>query len=210
MLSSYLYFAGEIGAKEVIIHPVLNPVFISKPDDFALPLRMRDSARRSLDELIPVAQKAKVRILLENLSYLCNYPLLTMKELRQFVELYPPESVGLVIDTGHAKMRQDDPAQEIRIAGERLYGTHLHDTDEKGTDDYHWVPTHGAINWGSILNALAEVKYAGTLNFEIANGRFGESPEELARICYKMGVDWITAFEKGPGCRELPKNKKGD
>jgi len=84
----------------------------------------------------------------------------------------------------------DDPAEEIRIAGDRLYGTHLQDTDKEGTYDYHWVPTHGSLNWDIIRSALAEVRYTGIWTFEVVKGKFGESPEELACICHKLAVSW--------------------
>ena len=190
ILSNYICFAGEIGADAIIIHPVPNPIFVPEPKDSILPQHMRDSAYRSLDELVPIAQKAKLCILLENLPYLCNYPLLTMKELRPFVDLYPQEYVGLVIDIGHTRVHGDDIVEEIRIAGDRLYGTHLHDTDKEGTNDYHWVPTHGSLNWDIIRSTLTEVKYTGVWTFEVNNGRFGESPEELACICHRLAVSW--------------------
>ena len=70
-----------------------------------------------LDELVPVAQETGVRLLFENLSYDCDYPLLSLAELREAFEPYPAESAGLVIDTGHAVISGRDPAGEIHAAG---------------------------------------------------------------------------------------------
>ena len=190
VLSDYIRFAGAIDAKEIVVHPVPNPIFVNKPDDLSLSITILDSARRSLEKLIPIAQQAGVRILLENLPYVCNYPLLTMRELRPFVDEYPQEYVGLVVDTGHAAILGDEPAKEILIAGDRLCGVHLHDMDYSSPEDKHWVPTHGSLDWNSIKLALDKVKYEGHWTFEVINGRHGETPDELAINCYQISNNW--------------------
>jgi len=190
VLKSYIRFAGAIDAKELIVHPVPNPIFVPEPEDPALPAFMLNAARRSLDELIPMAQKSNVRILLENLPYQCKYPLLTMRELRPFIEGYPQEFVGLVVDTGHAAISGDDPAMEVHIAGDRLYGVHLHDTDTDLSEDFHWIPTHGSLDWDAIRSSLVKVKYNGPWTFEVCNGRHKETPDELAAACCRIAKKW--------------------
>src|SRR5687767_6087417 len=56
--ASYLCFAGELGATDVIIHPVPNPCFVEQAQDPAMAHRIGQAVGRSLDELVPVAQKA--------------------------------------------------------------------------------------------------------------------------------------------------------
>ena len=204
VLAGYLAFAGEIGAREIVIHPVPNPCFVPHPDDPAHPARMREAARRSLEDLLPLALRSGVRILLENLPYACPYPLMTMRELRGFVDAYPPEGVGLVVDTGHAAVLGLDPADEIRLAGDRLWGTHLHDMDVQGRQDDHWLPTQGGLDWASIRRALGEVNYRGAWTFEVQNARHGETPEELARVARQIAARWGVDEPKpgrdGTGC----------
>ena len=130
VMSDYLWFTAAIGASGLVIHPVPNPMFVTDPERPELSQLMHDATRRSLDELVPVAQNAGVRMLLENLPYNCGYPFLNMGELRPLIEPYPEEAVGLVVDTGHAWTSGDDPTKEIRIAGSRLWGTHLQDVNE--------------------------------------------------------------------------------
>jgi sugar phosphate isomerase/epimerase len=190
VLESYIRFAAAIDARELIVHPVPNPIFV--PDALAshMPERIRIAVPRSLDELVPVAQEAKVRILLENLPYSCDYPYLSLKELRPLVDAYPSEWVGLVLDTGHAWTRKTDPVAEIHSAGPRLKGTHLQDVDYNSPSDNHWVPTHGGLNWDAIRQALAHVNYSGCWTFEVAEARHGESPEELARVTRELARTW--------------------
>ena len=190
VLAGYLHFSAAIGAEEMVVHPVPNPIFVPEPDRPELPELMQEAARRSLDELVPVARQVQVRILLENLPYRCSYPLKDMHQLRALVDFYPPENVGLVIDTGHAGTAGKDPAEEIRIAGNRLHGTHLQDVDGEAPNDQHWIPTHGALDWDAIRQALAEVIYIGAWTFEVLNGRNGETPEELARLTRQLARKW--------------------
>ena len=190
VLAGYLHFSAEIGSPEMVVHPVPNPIFVPEPDRPELPELMQDAAQRSLDELVPVARGVHVRILLENLPYRCSYPLQNMQQLRALVDSYPPECVGLLIDTGHAATAGKDPAEEIRIAGDRLHGTHLQDVDGEAPNDQHWIPTHGVLDWDSIRQALAKINYRGPWTFEVVNGRNGESPEELARLTRQLASQW--------------------
>jgi len=113
-----------------------------------------------------------------------------MEPLRKLVDSYPADCVGLLIDTGHAGARGIDPAEEIRIAGDRLYGTHLEDTDPKSRTDEHLVPTHGQLDWDAIRQALAEINYSGPWTFEVIYGRNEESPEQLAALCRELANEW--------------------
>ena len=191
VLGEYLRFSGAIGAEEMVVHPVPNPTFVPSPDDPELPSIMREALSRSLDELIPVAEKSGVRILFENLPYNCDYPFLAMSELRRAVDPYPAVHLGLVIDTGHAVLSGLDVAEEIRAAAGRLNGTHLHDTD--GTKDFHWSPGEGMIDWSAVRRALAEIDYAGPWTFEAITLRTGETPDELCLRTRATAARWRDA-----------------
>jgi sugar phosphate isomerase/epimerase len=191
VLTGYLHFAASIGSTALIIHPVPNPIFVPNPEQPELCDRMRDAVRRSLDELVPIAQKVGIRMLLENLPYDCEYPFLTMAELRPLVDGYPRESLGLVVDTGHAWVKGNDPAGEILVSGPRLGGTHFQDVDFDNPEDSHWAPTHGGLDWHSIRTALAKVQYREQWTFEVVAGRDAESADELARTTRAVAASWM-------------------
>ena len=132
--------AGALGARGVVIHPVPNPRLVPDSERPELHGIIADATRRSLDDLVPVARAAGVRMLLENLPYKWDFPFFDMTELRHLVDDYPEEAVGLIIDTGHAWTVGKHPADESRAAGERLHGTHLQDVDAEHPRDDHWVP----------------------------------------------------------------------
>ncbi len=196
VLGQYIRFAAELGAGGIVIHGIPNPCFLPKDCDVATMVQpMVDAMRRSLDELVPVAAAAGTRILLENLPYgidvSIEYPLIAMRQLRPFVEEFPQEHVGLVVDTGHAWTDGFDPAAEIELAGDRLWGVHLQDAPQKEPYDNHWVPGTGDLDWTEIRAALERVGYAGVWTFEVANGRDGAGPSEQARQTRAFATAWI-------------------
>ena len=190
ILESYIQFAGAISATAIVIHPVPNPMFVPDPDDPAVPQLIADGVRRSLDRLVPVAAAAGVRITLENLPYRIEYPLLTMGELRPLVDDYPDDRVGLIIDTGHVGVLRMEPAAEIHAAGDRLWGTHIHDVDFSILDGDHRAPNRGGFEWPPILEAFHEIGYPGPWTFESSVATGSDTKDDVVRITREAAVEW--------------------
>lgn len=189
----YLHFAGELGIAGMVVHPILNPRFLPDPDVASQVDALTTHATKALEELIPVAASTNVRILLENLPYHVDgvdYPLLNMTDLRAFIDRYPEDQVGLVVDVGHAWTGGIDPVHEIETAGARLWGTHLQDVDADHPNDNHWAPGQGGLDWSAIGAALRRVDYRGAWTFEVINARHGEEPIDLARLTCQMARRW--------------------
>jgi sugar phosphate isomerase/epimerase len=79
--------------------------------------------------------------------------------------------IGTCLDTGHLIRaaqppfeRKLDPADEIRRMGARNFGLHLKDHDNKKRVDV--VFGRGALNVVSVLRALREVKFQGSISIE--------------------------------------------
>ena len=188
-LHDYILFLSDLGGTDMVIHPIPNPIFVENAHDTETAELVKEGVSIALDRLVPVAQEAGVRINLENLPYHCNYPYRTMAELRPLVEPYPPEHVGLILDTGHVGVLGNEIVNEIRSAGPRLCGTHLHDVEgtEDGTD--HRGPTRGFLNWDDLLGTLEEIDYQGPYTFETSVPAIGETSEELAAFARQFAVD---------------------
>ena len=189
-LERYIRFAGAISTTAIVIHPVPNPMFVPDPDDPSVPQLIRDGVRRSLDRLVPVAEAAGVRLTLENLPYRVDYPLLTMEELRPLVDDYPDDRVGLIIDTGHVGVLRMDPSAEIRVAGDRLWGSHIHDVDFTIPNGDHRAPTRGGFDWAPILQAFREVRYPGPWTFEPSVPTGSETKDDVVRITREAATRW--------------------
>ena len=188
-LHDYILFLSDLGGTDMVIHPIPNPQVVENANSPETAELVKEGVSISLDRLVPVAQEAGVRINLENLPYHCNYPYRTMAELRPLVDPYPSEHLGLILDAGHVGVLGNDIADEIRFAGSRLEGTHLHDVEgrENGTD--HRGPTRGFLNWDDLFSTLVEINYGGPYTFETSVTAVGETPEELARFTRQFAID---------------------
>ena len=200
VLADALRLTGAIGAAGLVIHGIPNPMFLPQDQDMrSFYTEMVDAMRRSVTDLVPVAEQAGVRILLENLPYNRDlraagqegdYPLMHVEDLREFIEPFPQDQVGLIVDGGHSWTNGRDPASEILAAGDRLWGTHLQDVDRDDPQDNHWAPLQGGLDWPSIINALEQIDYAGAYTFEVIRPRHNETAEELARMTFSAARSW--------------------
>ena len=184
-------FLGEVGGRTAIVHPTGHPT----PDEEAYALENRGAAmersHRSVSELVAVAAETGVRMALENLGSKTRNPyrpLSSMAELRAFIAGFPPEHVGLCLDTGHACISGLDPAEQARVASERLYALHIQDVD--GKSDCHWVPGRGVIDWSALGAALSDIGFDGAWTIEALAGETEATAEQVAAECTALSERW--------------------
>jgi sugar phosphate isomerase/epimerase len=152
--------------------------------------RATENTYDSITQLARVAERAGVRIALENLSMggrACR-PLKTMQELRAFIASFPDDLVGLCLDVGHACISGLEPAEQARIGADRLWALHIQDVD--GIHDSHWVPGRGIIDWGSLGDALRDIVFEGAWTIEVHATHCEESPEQIAKECALLACRW--------------------
>lgn len=92
--------------------------------------------------------------------------------------------IGTCLDTGHlircAQLGKNlDPAEEVRKMGSRNFGMHLKDHDNKLGRDV--VFGKGVLDVASVLKALREVKFKGTLSIEYEANP--QEPTEDVKAC---------------------------
>lgn len=123
----------------------------------------RESARRSLDALHEMAERAGVRLSLEVIPN-------ALSAAESLVSLIENDldglNVGICMDVGHAHL-MDEVGDAIEACSGHIVTTHLHDNRKK-TDD-HLVPGEGTIDWPATLMSLQKIGYDGAWMFEIAN-----------------------------------------
>jgi sugar phosphate isomerase/epimerase len=88
--------------------------------------------------------------------------------------------IGSCLDTGHliraAQLgKKLDPAQEIRLMGDRNFGIHLKDHDNERLTDV--VVGRGVLDVPAVLKALDEVKFAGAISIEYEANPDDPSPD---------------------------------
>jgi len=160
-----------LGCKALIAHPYTCP---DKEKEKEINLSMY---RR----MIPVARKYGVIICLENMftsenGHIIEGSCSTADETVWYIDKLNEEAgeeiFGYCLDVGHATLLGRNIPNYIKTLGKRLTTLHIHDNDSKC--DLHMVPYTQSIgytrqpttNWDNFCNALKEINYQGTLNFE--------------------------------------------
>lgn len=166
--------ASYLGVPVIVVHtrthlPRVTPCVLEKEVEEAFAINM-DFYRK----LIPYCKKYRIKIAIENLYHrvgndlgMVNAHGITSKPERviQYMETLDSEWITGCLDTGHAFLVREEPADFIRALGpERLRALHIHDVD--GILDTHTLPYYGIIDWDSIMSALKEIGYQGDFTFE--------------------------------------------
>ena len=155
----------------------------------------RDAVRRSLDELVPVAEKLGVTICLENLYKPLNLP----DAVVGFIEEFRSDRLGACFDAGHANVlaRGGDypdgtaykscasmgttPVWDAHALDKMLphiVNCHLHDNRVKRDD--HDLPGTGSVDWDAVLAKLAAAPRLRCIQSEVAPLRHGIP---IKRLC---------------------------
>lgn len=104
-------------------------------------------------------------------SHLCAQ----IEELEAAIEMFGDERVSCCWDFGHAHLQfGSGQAEMIRRMGKSISCTHVH--DNYYGKDLHLLPFYGQLDWETLIPALAQSGYDGTLAFEIGYARL---PDEL-------------------------------
>ena len=133
------------------------------PDEYAPPSgdNQRDAVLRTLEALLPVAERVGVRIAVEVIPNALS----TAQQLVRLIEDEDLPALGICLDVGHARL-QGDVVDALETVAGYLVTTHLH--DNSGRKDDHLLPFDGVIDWPELLIAFQKVGYDGTLMLELA------------------------------------------
>ena len=142
-----LELASEIGAKQVVLHPVFygSPAFDKK-----------EAQNRALELTVKIADIAKsmgLQLAFENVGY-HGQSLFSAEEYACALDGID-DTVGYLIDVGHANINAWDVPALIRKVSPRLYGLHIHDNN--GLSDQHLPMGDAVMDWPAIYSAMQEV-----------------------------------------------------
>ena len=154
---------------------------------------MYDCMKRSLDELLPMAEKLGIVICIENIWYQINTP----ERLLGIKKEFPTDALGLCYDSGHAnvmdkgrnfpdsnpfKYWKDGPPQfDDRILEKMLpqvVNCHLHDND--GSEDSHLLPGEGNIDWEKTMTLLKQAPRLQVIQSEV---KFPREKLSVRKLC---------------------------
>lgn len=144
---------------------------------------------RSLDELIPYAEKRDIRLGFENRRHIHEMP--NFEEMQTLLAHYPQRTVGYWHDTGHAEAQAraglTPHADWLRTFGDRLVGMHLHDLVISSAFSDHEPPGGGVVDWQG-LGKLAP--QTGLRTLEV---RSHTEPAAIASaIALLLALGWVS------------------
>ena len=171
LLKKQIELTKLMGAKYIVIHPVcrgFSPAYtaeIEKAENMAM-----------YTALIDTLKEHDVQCCLENMWYTLNGKIYAsacgnMYEAVEYIDtlngIAGEERFGFCFDVGHAAVCSVNPVRALIQLGSRVKVLHLHDVEVNR--DLHTAPFRGIVEWDSLMKALKETGYSGTLNFEAAN-----------------------------------------
>jgi sugar phosphate isomerase/epimerase len=97
--------------------------------------------------------------------------------------------IGSCLDTGHlirmAQLGEKlDPAEQVRVMGDRNFALHLKDHDNKRKTDVPFGDPTGVLDVAAVLKALKEVKFTGYINIEYEANPNDPSPDMKTCVAY--------------------------
>lgn len=163
----YLYYclevAQELGARTLGGPLYGSPlVFAGKP-----PQPISESARKARVEwcinalkiLGSAAEKAGICLAVEPLNRFETDFVNTTRQAVELVRCVDIPAVGLTLDTFHMNIEDDDIAESIRLAAP--YIKHF-----QANENHRGYLGTGHVEWTSVIRALGEAGYAGTITLE--------------------------------------------
>ena len=141
---------GELLPNLFVIHPD------GKPKNLESRPLMLDQLTKSMQE---ICEFSPCTVCVENMvgDRLLN----NMSEAKELLSRVP--KLCMTIDVNHSLLQK--PEDYIACIGDRVKNLHISDND--GTDERHWLPGEGIINFNAILSNLEKIGYNGTFNYEV-------------------------------------------
>ena len=149
----------ELGASGVLVMHQPRIKTDSTPAEIAYKRKQFASLLRSMDELIPILEKYKIRVALDNM------PGDTWEFQKHLLDNFPAEYFGLCFDSGHANIELRNQLDDCLNYSSRITALHLHDNN--GKKDQHTAPFTGTLDWDKTAKIIRESNYQGILNFEL-------------------------------------------
>jgi sugar phosphate isomerase/epimerase len=153
-------FAHKIGASQVVLHPGFSG---SKAFDKA---RARHIARETAERLVAIAKPLGLRLAFENVGY-HGSSIYTAEEYCHALDGMD-DTLGYLLDTGHAHLNGWDVANIIERLKDRLYGIHIH--DNMADADSHSPINDGSMDWKWIFKAMRSITRDCDLVLEYSPG----------------------------------------
>lgn len=149
-----LKIISESGIKVAVIHPSGEPVSDNNRNDGL------KYATESILKINKTARECGITLAVENLprTCLCNHS----DELIQILDA--DDTLRVCFDVNHLLFQSHKDF--VDAVGSKIATLHISDYDF--TDEKHWLPGDGKINWQELLTLLKGINYTGPFMNEVA------------------------------------------
>ena len=182
-MKNALVFCEKAGIKQIVIHPGATEG--NSREEF-----MENNAA-FYRSLIPYCEETGVGVMIENIgNYADPYLLRNGEDLKELLLRVDHPMITACWDTGHANHFFPDDCDQyssICALGNKLTAIHFHDNAGYFSDerkhyriDMHMPPYMswcGSLNYDAVLQALCDIGYQGTFNFEVTAFHFRRDVE---------------------------------
>lgn len=162
-----LYLPGMVSA-------IFAPSFPAQPYE-----KVDLLAKEAIRSLLPIAEKLKIRIAVENVW---NRFLLSPVEMRDFIDSFDSEYVASYFDVGNV-MAYGHPEDWITVLGKRIAAVHMKDFRVAvGTLNGFVDLLSGDVDFGKVMSAFGSIDYRGPFTAEIVPGAPGAAEKAIAAL----------------------------
>ena len=111
---------------------------------------------KSMKEIIKVAEECGVTYCVEAVNRFETCLINTAREALDYVAEIDSPNIGVLLDTYHMNIEENNIGDAIRLVGDRL--TSFHTGENNRT-----APGRGHLDWDEIFGALADINYKGRI-----------------------------------------------
>ena len=152
--------AALVGATVGIQHPTTSQCSV---DTEGLDIYLRQLGR-SLETLLPTAEKLGFTIAIENMLPSGGGRLASRPEhFESFIQEFGHPNLGFCLDTGHALVAGGPEGADgfFEVMAPHISAFHL--ADNAGDRDSHLAPGRGLVDWTKLFRQASELKYSNTM-----------------------------------------------
>ena len=158
--------AGWLGCQAMLMVPgvVTSPI---APDECVRYDHAVARVQEAVEALLPTAEESGVDLCLENVW---NGLFLSPLELRDFVDQFSSQRIGVYLDVGNLLRYHQYPPHWIELLGERIKRVHIKEFNETFgfVGGYMFSDLmNGQVPWAATMQALRDVGYDRTLVAEM-------------------------------------------
>ena len=131
--------------------------------------RLHENSIKSMKELVKRAEDYDIIYAVEAVNRFEGVVLNTAEQAVEYVKAVDSSKMGVLLDTYHMNIEENNIGDAIRCAGDLLVGFHTGENNRT-------APGRGHLDWDEIFGALAEINYKGRVvsePFVMSGGQVG-------------------------------------